>query len=268
MWLVTNVGFFSVVERQEDVGCGVLTIRARVRSDLEALKLIYLPNMAAISETRDADYRFRSKVNRSDVAHAMGKMVEGIAYSNFKDEVMEVQGYGRAALYAKLWTTLYQLQQDRDAYETDLADVVNQIAVPFASDHCAVLVSGEQVLVRTVMTAEKQTVFWHLIGRVMGHPQHALLHHVYHVTGYEAEVAVPCSIQAPDTFADWGHYIIPLPPTSGAIELDAPGYNWMSFDEARGHITSMLNVDMRSRDMALLDTVQQQLKGLYIQNTP
>ena len=35
MWLVTNFGFFSVVQKKDD---DILTVRARARGDLETLK--------------------------------------------------------------------------------------------------------------------------------------------------------------------------------------------------------------------------------------
>jgi hypothetical protein len=45
MWLQTNVGFFSLAEKAQSIDREQLTIRARVRSDLEALQMIYLPGL-------------------------------------------------------------------------------------------------------------------------------------------------------------------------------------------------------------------------------
>jgi hypothetical protein len=42
MWLITPVGFFSIVRRPDDVADDTLTIRSRVESDLEALWEKYL----------------------------------------------------------------------------------------------------------------------------------------------------------------------------------------------------------------------------------
>ena len=60
MWLITPLGFFSVVRKPTDVEAKTLTVRARVRSDLEALKANYLPQLGAIQESRVNDYRFRA----------------------------------------------------------------------------------------------------------------------------------------------------------------------------------------------------------------
>jgi hypothetical protein len=43
MWLITSIGFFSVVQKPGDKQNSTLTVRSRVRSDLAALKQHYLP---------------------------------------------------------------------------------------------------------------------------------------------------------------------------------------------------------------------------------
>lgn len=43
MWLITTFGFFSIVQKPEDKARGTLTIRARVRNDLKALKQSCIP---------------------------------------------------------------------------------------------------------------------------------------------------------------------------------------------------------------------------------
>ncbi len=50
MWLMTPVGFFSIVCKAEDKKTGTLTIRSRVREDLLALHATVLPGMGAILE--------------------------------------------------------------------------------------------------------------------------------------------------------------------------------------------------------------------------
>ena len=42
MWLFTNFGFFSVVQK---TGTKNLTIRARVKADLDTLRNLYLPEL-------------------------------------------------------------------------------------------------------------------------------------------------------------------------------------------------------------------------------
>ena len=64
------LGFFSIVRKPDDVGGGTLTIRARVKSDLEALREHCLPNLGVIEENAGTDYRYRAKAKRGQVAEA------------------------------------------------------------------------------------------------------------------------------------------------------------------------------------------------------
>ena len=45
MWLLTPIGFFSIVQKPDDTTRNTLTVRARVRQDLESLRLRYLPGL-------------------------------------------------------------------------------------------------------------------------------------------------------------------------------------------------------------------------------
>lgn len=112
MWLITPIGFFSVVQKPGDVAVDTLTIRSRVRSDLEALRQHHLPHLGAITESKNTDYRFRAVAPRAEVAAAMADMVRQLNYSNFKSQVAKTQGASRSHLYHDVWQVLYRLQTD------------------------------------------------------------------------------------------------------------------------------------------------------------
>lgn len=112
MWLITSIGFFSIVEKPGDGTRDLLPVRARVRSDLVELKAAFLPALGRISESRDTDYRFRAKAPRADLARAAAQMISDLNYSNFKSEVAVRQGANRAHLYHDVWEVLYRLQED------------------------------------------------------------------------------------------------------------------------------------------------------------
>lgn len=116
MWLITPVGFFSVVQKASDVAADTLTVRARVRGDLEVLREQYLPNLGEVQESKTNDYRFRAVAPRADVASAMANMVNHLQYSNFKNQVAKVQGSARANLYHDVWDVLYRLQTEPAKY--------------------------------------------------------------------------------------------------------------------------------------------------------
>ena len=103
MWLFTSNGFVSVVasrDSQDD-----LLVRARVRDHLQAL----FPQ-ASVIETLDADYRFRTIVNKKVVRKFVTDQVNAINYPNFKDTVTDTK-YHAACL--RVWSSMYDLQDQR-----------------------------------------------------------------------------------------------------------------------------------------------------------
>jgi hypothetical protein len=114
IWVLTTIGFFSIVQKPWDQPQGTLTIRARVRDDLEGLRA-YIPDMSDIIESEDSDYRYRSVAKRETVMAALATLVADIQYDNFKAAVAAAprQGYRRAAVYGDVWHVLYRLQNGR-----------------------------------------------------------------------------------------------------------------------------------------------------------
>ena len=111
MWLLTTFGFFSIVEKPGDRAAGRLTVRARVRGDIESLRAKYLPGLGEIKATPDGDYAWRAHVAKEELAAALGRIVLDIHYANFKSEVAERMGYAREQVYHEVWETLAGLQQ-------------------------------------------------------------------------------------------------------------------------------------------------------------
>lgn len=139
MWLMTPVGFFSVVRKPTDQKAGTLTVRARVRFDLEQLKARYLPELGPIVESSTSDYRFRAVVSKAAMAQAMAHLATELDYDNFKNAVAERQGQARADLYHEVWSVLYDLQRKPPG-----------LAHPKRDDQ------GLQVMIRTPSTATSQ----------------------------------------------------------------------------------------------------------------
>jgi hypothetical protein len=104
MWLFTQTGFFSVVQKASDPG--ILKIRARVRADLEALVDRY-GLIVEIVETKHRDYPYRFFLPREKFAHLMQRVAMDVDYTNFKSQVGKVQGHKRAHMYGKVWGVMH-----------------------------------------------------------------------------------------------------------------------------------------------------------------
>jgi hypothetical protein len=109
MWLITNFGFFSVVQKE---GRKDLTIRSRAHEDLDLLKQKYLPELSEVEEGAGTDYRYRARASHQAFAEAMSKIAMDIHYSNFKNSVAREQGDGRAGIYGRVWQTLWDIGEE------------------------------------------------------------------------------------------------------------------------------------------------------------
>lgn len=110
MWLITNFGFFSIVQKSGEKD---LTVRARVKKDLEKLREKYLPELGEIKENVGTDYLYRAHASHTALAKAIGCIVQDINYDNFKNCVAREQGHHRAHVYSRVWDNLLALE-DKD----------------------------------------------------------------------------------------------------------------------------------------------------------
>ena len=107
MWLFTKFGFYSVVQKP---GEDCLTVRARVREDLDRLRA---NGLLALDETLDhvgTDYPFRARVSREAFGEALKDISLNLNYSNFKNAVNRELGMSRANVCHNVWVVLMELE--------------------------------------------------------------------------------------------------------------------------------------------------------------
>ena len=109
MWLISSIGFFSVV--RDTHTDGHVLVRARVREDIQALAQRLGERAPKIVHTPERDYAFRISVPAATWVSLAGELAGEIDYPNFKDHVAAEQGYERARTYGHVWSTLLRLQR-------------------------------------------------------------------------------------------------------------------------------------------------------------
>jgi hypothetical protein len=101
MWLMTQHGFYSIVQK----AAGVYHVRSRERADLENLvKGVPLPD-AEIHESREADYAFRLLVGKPELDKIMAFLGNTVDYPNFKGRIDAMPAQAHKP-YHKVWRVL------------------------------------------------------------------------------------------------------------------------------------------------------------------
>ncbi len=260
MWLFTNIGFFSVVRKPGSAG---LTVRARVRADLDRLRERYLPELGPTQAKGGTDYRWRATVTHSALAAAMGRIVMDLHYANFKMEVAARQGHDRAHRYGKVWEVLYDLPEE--APETPLggsAITTPAKASPLSSGMKVsfggiVFDRGDRVLLREPLNHFDGYVWTFPKGRPNRgeSPEATALREVHEETGIHARITAPI----PGEFAGGttvNRYFLmevddSLP--DGLHDGETASIRWVAPEEARRLIGQTRNAKGRARDLEVLE---------------
>ena len=103
MWVFLNNAFLSIVADRNDPDR--LLVRARFSNDIKAV----FPE-ADVTETPDADYRFRAFLPRTFVSARLADAVNQIDYPNFKGSVHQ---NWRHDLYMKVWQIMFKAQKSK-----------------------------------------------------------------------------------------------------------------------------------------------------------
>lgn len=249
MWLITPIGFFSIVQKPGDKQNDTLTVRSRVRSDLAALKQHYLPGLGLIQESHDTDYRFRAVAPRSEVSAAMARMVDGLDYSNFKSEVAKKQGHKRASLYHQVWDVLYHLQTDPAFVEQE----------PVAESYGGVVVSGGRKVLLREPTKHHGGYAWTFAkteAKPGESPRDAALRAVREKTGYDADIRISVPGAFKGSASSTCYYVMDAKHPPAKPNWQTAALCWVSFDEARDLIRQSPNAEGRDRDLAILDAAE------------
>lgn len=115
MWIVTKIGFFNIIQYDEDKSKQLLTVKARSREDLENFKKLSIRLQdrltGGIEESNTADYRFRLKAPKVDVVNAIGLLVAEINYPKTKPAISAMFPE-RGGVYLDVWDILGALQDN------------------------------------------------------------------------------------------------------------------------------------------------------------
>ena len=124
MWLMTKMGFFSIVKKgdvfgKKDTWC----VRARARKDLENLKEFSVLKGDIIETLEDADYHYRVFINGKELDNLFRLLPSSIEYPNFKQMIHKNSDQEeKHPFYLECWKALwvYQMVKERLERKTKL----------------------------------------------------------------------------------------------------------------------------------------------------
>jgi len=253
MWLITTFGFFSIVEKPGDRAVGMLTVRARVRSDLEDLKAGYLPTLGGIEESSSTDYRYRARAPKADVGAGLAKAALAVDYSNFKNAVAQRQGHAREKLYHGVWDVLYKLQKPPPLPASSAAA---RRSAPFVNAYGGVLIDDEgRVLLREPRNHFDGYVWTFPKGKADGphdRGETCALREVKEETGYDARVIekLPGAYRGGTSVTQF--FLMRPNGEPTGFDAETSDLAWVTFGEARRRIDLTTNLTGRRRDQAIL----------------
>jgi 8-oxo-dGTP pyrophosphatase MutT (NUDIX family) len=266
MWLITPIGFFSIVQKSTDVASNTLTIRARVKGDLEALKATVLPGLGGITESKSTDYRYRAVAPKPQVEAAMAKLVATLDYGNFKNQVAKMQGSKRAKLYHDVWDVLSRMQGDLSyALATAAAPVAKASAVPKADAYGGVLFDAQgRTLLREPAGHFGGYVWTFAKGKPDSGetPDQTALREVREETGYTCRIVGALDQAFVGDTSTTAFFLMrpvgePVPAGDETAQL-----RWAGPDEARSLIQQSTSEVGRARDLDVLNAAQQAISQL------
>jgi 8-oxo-dGTP pyrophosphatase MutT (NUDIX family) len=267
MWIITPLGFFSIVQKPGDAATDTLTVRARVRSDLDALQAAVLPGLGKITESKSTDYSFRATAPRALVEAAMAKLAAQLDYSNFKNQVAKVQGSKRAHLYHDVWDVLYKLQGE-PAYESKQkpAPLAATFSVPKAGAYGGVLFDTQRrTLLREPSNHYGGYVWTYAKGKpdAAETPQQTAEREVLEETGYAVRVVGALPKAYKGTTASTSAFFLMEPVgEQGRFGTETRQTRWVGLEEARALIALSKYPEAVARDLAILEAAHAGLTGL------
>lgn len=253
MWLATSFGFFSIVQKSDDSVARTITIRARVKSDLENLREKYLPQLGPIQKNVGTDYKYRAKVGHADFAIALLRIGLDIDYPNFKDCVAKRQGAARAHVYAELWHVLLKLQEGEHTSSPESKEggrVAKRVSFG------GVLVDGQGRILLRKPKGEFDNYVWTFpkgLSTSGESPEETALREVHEETGYRAEIIGRIPGAFPGGMGSNEYFLMtPLGKPDPFDAGETAEVLWVSQKEAAVHIELTRNEKGRRRDLAVL----------------
>lgn len=255
MWLFTTVGFFSIVQKP---GTDFVTIRARVKGDLDNLRQKYLNELSPTIGQGGTDYPWRATATHAQFAAALVKIACDVRYANFKDEVAKHQGKERANRYQKVWSALYDMEDMPTVQSTNPWPSKTPSGKKVAYGGVVFDPMG-RILLREPRNHFNGYVWTFPKGRPEPgeYPEAAALRETFEETGVKATILRPVPGEFVGGTTVNRYFLMDAPANSGTITANDPetqAIRWVTPVDAVALIKMTTNAKGRERDLNVLQS--------------
>lgn len=240
MWLLTPLGFFSIVRKP---GMQVLTVRSRAAGDLDRLRARYLPSLTPTVRGAGTDYPCRATCTAAAWGDALAALGRDIDYHNFKGVVATRQGPDRARIYHRVWSELCAIEREEER--------------PMKNASCGGVLIDEQgrVLLRTPSNGFGGDRWTFPKGRPEPGEsgEQAALREVREETGYDATIVAPVPGSYEGETTENRYWLMRPQAHAQAPHWETEQIRWCTPAEARALIAQTPSATKRRRDLAVLE---------------
>lgn len=124
MWLMTKMGFFSIVKKGDMFGkADTWCIRSRAKKDLENLKKFTALEGEIIETLEDSDYHYRVFISGRELNNLFRVLPSSIEYPNFKQMIhANKDQQEKYPFYKECWHVLWTYQTIKERLERKVPD--------------------------------------------------------------------------------------------------------------------------------------------------
>lgn len=253
MWIYLPFGFYSIVQKS---GEDDLTVRARLKSDLDVLRAKYMPTLGP-DVGKATDYEHRARISHADFAQGLKKIAEDLHYSNVKSETMKQSGAERHSVYAKVHHATAELAYVASSPVPTGNDLLDEFALPANARYGGVVFDKKGRVLLRKPTDEFDGYVWTFAkGRCKPGetPHETAARETREETGLEVEVGrrIPGLFRG-GTGMNVYFLMEPIEDHQDFDPKETEEVRWVTPDEARELIGKTRNQVGRKRDLAVLD---------------
>lgn len=254
MWLITQLGFFSFAEKDDDHYDGSITVRSQNPKDLDRLRTKVLPGLGPSVFTNGDGYLVEAKCSRFELAAALSDLLLSVDYESLRARVKQQQLDDRLPIYSNVFDVLFGLRASKQVPNGSHLEL----------SYGGILVDHERGVLLQKPAGEFDGYVWTFCKGQQQEgksPTETALEHVRRKTGYEAEVLATLPEKFDGGYSSTVYFLMrPIRDSNQFDKTRTGAVKWVPLDEAKLFLAQTRNELGAKRDLRVLEATQRFLR--------